>query len=90
MSIKDREIGFEEIKDACKKSGSYLIFAAHLTPKKGKDGSSIIDFLYRRDHFSLEDSGQAVIALKEFVDAEVRKLLDSSVENSETNGAERD
>lgn len=67
----------EEIQKKCLDSEGYLMFAAYLTAEKDKEQRPIIQFQYRRYHFSLEDSKAAILALKKFVDGELQILKDS-------------
>lgn len=74
-------MNLEEIKSKCLDSAGYLVFAAYLTSRKDSGGRALIDYQYRRYHFTLEDSKQALVALREFVDAEIERLIKTQEES---------
>lgn len=69
------EVHINEIMKKCLDSEGYILFAGYLTPEKDSEGRAVIEFQYRRYHFSLEDSKQAVQRLRDSINTEVRKLI---------------
>lgn len=65
------------VANKCMDSEGYLMFAACLTPEKDAQKRPIIQFQYRRRHFSLEDAKTCILQLKNFVDAELKSLIES-------------
>lgn len=70
--------GPKEVAAKLLDSPGYLLFSAHLRPDRDKEGHNLIQFNYRRYHFSLEDSKEAILQLKKFVDEEIRQLYEES------------
>ena len=61
---EDAGLELEEIKKKCLDSEGYIIFCGILTPEKDKNGNKKISFIYRRFHFSFEDSAKAAKHLR--------------------------
>ena len=71
----EKDMNIEEIKSKCLDSEGYLMFAAYLTSRKDKEGRAMIDFQYRRFHFSLEDARSSLASLRAFIDEEIKTLI---------------
>lgn len=70
----------ERIKSKCLDSGGYLMFAAYLTEQKDHENRPIIEFQYRRYHYSLEDAKNSLVKLRQFIDDEIKKLVEDTAE----------
>ena len=67
------EVTLEQVLKECMDSQGYVIFAAVLSSKRDDKGFNLIDYRYRRYHFSFEDTKQALAAFQH----QYRKDLES-------------
>jgi hypothetical protein len=67
----------KEIIDECLDSQGYVLFAAHIARTRDENGHNILQFRYKRYHFSLEDAKQAVTSFENFVKQELVELVES-------------
>ena len=49
-----------EIESKCLDSEGFILFVGYITAKKDDKGANIIDWQYRRHHFSFADAKEAV------------------------------
>ena len=71
----ESEINLETIRNACMDSEGYVIFAAVMTKDKDDENNPTITFHYRRYHFALEDTQQAIRHFKKQLDGEVENYF---------------
>lgn len=58
-------VSIELLIKGCMDSSGYVIFAAKIAGKPDEKGNLVIDYNYRRYHFSYEDTREAVKRFKE-------------------------
>ena len=70
------EVTLEQIKKECLDSPGYIMFVGCISKNRDSQGNNMIDFKYRRYHFSFEDSIKAVEEFKKQVNRDIHETIE--------------
>ena len=72
--IKNDDLSLKGIIEQCMDAPGYVLFTAIIEPNKDPEKPNVIQYKFRRFHFSFEDTKHAIAAFKDFYRDELKKL----------------